>query len=58
MSTYKLIYFTPRALAEASRLVLHYAGQSFEDVRLSHDEFPAKKACKFLHFIRRIGLSI
>lgn len=47
MSTYKLTYFTPRALAEASRLVLHYAGQEFEDIRLSHDEFPLYKDCEF-----------
>ncbi|KAI6219714.1 Glutathione S-transferase-1 [Aphelenchoides besseyi] len=47
MSKYRLTYFQPRALAECSRLVLHYAGQEFEDVRLSHDELPTLKDCKY-----------
>lgn len=50
MSTYKLTYFQPRALAEASRLVLQYAGQPFEDIRLSHDEFPLYKDSELFLF--------
>jgi hypothetical protein len=34
-------------LAEASRLVLTYAGQEFDDIRLSDDEFPMYKDCEF-----------
>ncbi|KAI6232874.1 Cytosolic glutathione S-transferase 2B [Aphelenchoides fujianensis] len=43
MPNYRLTYFQPRALAECSRLVLVYSGQPFEDIRLTHDEFPKLK---------------
>ncbi|KAI6183516.1 hypothetical protein M3Y97_00497300 [Aphelenchoides bicaudatus] len=43
MSNYKLTYFPGRGLTEASRLVLHYAEQKFEDLRLTHDQFSQLK---------------
>ncbi|KAH7730626.1 Protein GST-6 [Aphelenchoides avenae] len=43
MVHYKLTYFNVRNLAEASRMVLTYAGEPFEDVRLTMDEWSAIK---------------
>ncbi|CAF0871993.1 unnamed protein product [Rotaria sordida] len=40
---YKLHYFDGRGRGEAIRLIFAYAGQKFEDVRYSFDEWPKKK---------------
>lgn len=44
MVQYKLTYFDVRGLAETSRCILNYAGVPFEDVRMSHEEWPAMKS--------------
>ena len=43
MSKIRLIYFNARGRAELSRLILAQAGQEYEDVRISKDEWPAMK---------------
>jgi glutathione S-transferase len=40
----KLTYFNIKARAEPTRLALHIAGIPFEDVRISHEQWPAMKA--------------
>jgi glutathione S-transferase len=47
MPQYKLYYFPLRARAEAIRLVFHYKGIPFEDVRIPRDEWESKKSGKF-----------
>lgn len=49
MSEYKLHYFNFRGLGELVRLVLHYAGVAFEDVRFEKSEWPSIKASKLIH---------
>lgn len=39
---YKLYYFPVRNLGEPIRMMLNYAGQPFEDVRISLDEWQQK----------------
>ncbi|GBP76988.1 Glutathione S-transferase [Eumeta japonica] len=39
----KLIYFDLKGLGESLRYILHYGGIQFEDVRISHSEWPTKK---------------
>ncbi|CAG5117476.1 unnamed protein product [Candidula unifasciata] len=39
----RLIYFDARGKAEISRLVLAAAGQTYEDVRLTKEQWPAEK---------------
>lgn len=47
MSHYKLVFFGIRGRGEAPRLILHYAGQPFEDVRMELEKFREVKHCKF-----------
>lgn len=42
-STYKLIYFPIKALAEPLRFLLSYGGLEFEDVRISKEHWPEIK---------------
>ncbi|RCN48923.1 glutathione S-transferase protein [Ancylostoma caninum] len=44
MVHYKLTYFDGRGAAEIIRQVFVLAGQDYEDVRLSHEEWPKHKA--------------
>jgi len=44
MASYKLIYFDTRGRAEGSRLLFAYAGIPYEDIRVSHEDFGAKKS--------------
>jgi len=44
MPSYKLYYFPVRARAEAIRLILHYKQIPFEDIRVTKEEWPAKKS--------------
>jgi hypothetical protein len=44
MVHYKLSYFDIRGLGEMSRMVLHYAGEKFEDHRVTPDEWPNYKS--------------
>ncbi|KAK7093966.1 glutathione S-transferase-like [Littorina saxatilis] len=44
MSGIKLTYFDGRGRGEISRLLLTAAGQKFEDVRITFDQWPALKA--------------
>lgn len=46
MSAYKLTYFDYRAMAEPIRFLLSYAGKSFEDVRVTEEEWPEIKKSK------------
>ena len=43
MGKYKLTYFDITGRAETTRMLLHMAGQEFEDLRLSRDEWPKHK---------------
>ena len=45
MSDIKLTYFNGRGRAETSRLILAYAGQQYEDCRISFGE--STQICKF-----------
>lgn len=44
--TLKVHYFPVRARGEAIRLLLHFKGVKFEDVRYTFEEWGAKKSCK------------
>uniref|UniRef100_A0A0N5AQ31 glutathione transferase n=1 Tax=Syphacia muris TaxID=451379 RepID=A0A0N5AQ31_9BILA len=44
MPHYKLMYFNLRGYGEGPRLLLHYAGVPFEDVRVTFEEWPKLKA--------------
>lgn len=48
MPNYKLSYFNVRAMGEPIRLILHYAKQPFEDVRVGDDEWKDLKPSKIL----------
>ncbi|KAH7694854.1 CRE-GST-9 protein, partial [Aphelenchoides avenae] len=41
MVHYKLTYFDCRALGEVARFMFHYAGQPFDDVRVTNEEWEA-----------------
>lgn len=43
MSEYKLYYFNARGRGEVVRLVFAAAGQKFEDIRFTHEEWPNHK---------------
>lgn len=43
MSSYKVTYFDYRATAEPIRFLLSYAGKTFEDVRLTDEEWQKVK---------------
>ena len=47
MVSYKLTYFDGRGAGEVSRQILAYAGQQFEDKRVSQEQWPALKDSKF-----------
>jgi hypothetical protein len=55
MVEYKLYYFNARGGGEPARLILHYAGQKFEDIRLTPEEFGKdyKSSNKFKKIIFR-----
>jgi prostaglandin-H2 D-isomerase / glutathione transferase len=44
MPEYKLYYFDVKGLGEAIRLVLHYVGQPFQDIRISSEQWEEMKA--------------
>ena len=47
MPAYKVIYFDARGRAEPTRMMLAHAGQEFEDVRYTSEEWGKNKASKF-----------
>jgi len=44
MPTYKLHYFNARGRAEPARLMFAYSGTPYEDIRMEHADFGAKKS--------------
>lgn len=48
MPTYKLYYFNGRGRAELARIIMHYAGVEFEDIRFGQDQWPEYKESKSL----------
>lgn len=57
--TFKLRYFNIRGLAEPIRFVLAYAGQEYEDIRVSHDDWRAiKSSTNFYSVIKRTRIQL
>lgn len=45
MTNYKLEYFPGRFRVEVARLILHYAGQKFDDIKLDREnDWPKRKS--------------
>ncbi|EPB80179.1 glutathione S-transferase protein [Ancylostoma ceylanicum] len=55
MVHYKLTYFNGRGLGECARQLFALADQQYEDIRVTHEEFPNIKPTrdKFLGFITK-----
>ena len=49
MGKYKVVYFDFTGRAETTRMLLHMAGQEFEDVRYSREEWPKYKDGKYCY---------
>lgn len=60
MVSYKLTYFNGRGAGEVSRQIFAYAGQQYEDNRVTQEQWPALKESEFGIIItqlwRRLGL--
>ena len=50
MPSYKLTYFDARGRGEIARMVLAAAGQKYENVRVSFEDWPALKPSKIKCF--------
>lgn len=46
-NSYTLFYFNVKALAEPLRYLFAYGALEYEDVRVTRDEWPALKPCKY-----------
>lgn len=44
---FKLTYFNIKGLGEPIRYIFAYAGQSYEDFRVSNEEWPSIKPSRF-----------
>ena len=51
MVSYKLVYFDARGRAELSRLIMAESGVTFEDKRVSVEEWPKIKQGMFNRFL-------
>lgn len=47
MPTYKLTYFDVKGIGEPLRLLLSYGGVSFEDVRITFEQWPSVKPSNY-----------
>lgn len=47
MVSYKLTYFNGRGAGEVSRQIFAYAGQQYEDNRVTQEQWPALKESEF-----------
>ena len=51
MSTYELVYFNGRGLAEVSRLLFQAAGQQFVDTRIEMADWPKFKPGNYIQLL-------
>lgn len=56
MPQYKLTYFNIRWLGEGARVLFHYAGVPFEDVRVNPQQWAELKPCCFFFFFSYLFL--
>lgn len=48
---FKLQYFNTKSVGEPIRFLFAYAGQDYEDVRVSNEDWPSIKSCMFFSFL-------